>query len=115
MNPDSLPLCTDDERWYRGHAYAVKYEEIKTGKVNKNAKRKFDNLTDAKQFMTDNTATLPKGKKWAPIEERHGENIRCLDYCDVWNFCPFGRKLRQDLQAAQSASQSVKEGDGEEE
>lgn len=101
FDPNVLPMCTDDERWYRGHTYAVKFISD-AGKLNKNAKRKFESLTDAKQFISDNPGLPPKGKRWAPIEERKGENIRCLDYCDVWFKCPFGRSLREeaDRQAA---------------
>lgn len=105
-----LPMCSDDERWYRGHVYAVKFMSL-DGKVNKNAKRKFDNKTDALQFMSDNATLPPKGKKWAPLEERKGENIRCLDYCDVWFKCPFGRQLRQEAQAAAEALANEKKGE----
>lgn len=106
FDADVLPMCSEDERWYRGHGYAVKKQD-KNGKINKKADRVFTSLTDARQFMVDNTSTLPKGKSWAPIEERKGENIRCMDYCDVWAFCPFGRKLREDLQskAAEEATE----------
>lgn len=101
MSDEVLPLCTDEERWYRGHGYAVKKQD-KNGKVNKKADRVFVSLTDARQFMADNTSSLPKGKSWAPIEERKGENIRCMSYCDVWQFCEFGRKLREESQPPQA-------------
>ena len=101
FNPNVLPMCSDEERWYRGATFAVKFMS-ESGKLNKNAKRKFDSKTDALQFMSDNPTLPPKGKKWAPVEERPGENIRCLDYCDVWFKCPFGRKLREDAKAAES-------------
>lgn len=94
-DPDSLPLCTPEERWYRGHKYAVKKMD-KNGKVNKKADRLFDAMPQALKFMADNQATLPKGKFWAEVEERPGENKRCLDYCDVWMFCPFGKKIREE-------------------
>lgn len=94
-----LPMCTDDERWYRGAVFAVKKQDIKTGKINKKADRKFDSMTDARQFVIDNTANLPKGKKFADIEERPGEYKRCMEYCDVWRFCSFGRELHAKLAA----------------
>lgn len=95
----ALPPCTPDERWYRGHSFAVKFMD-KAGKVNKNAKRKFDNKTDAVQYMKDYAPSLPKGKTFAPIEERPGQNIRCESYCDVWQFCGFGRKVHEAMDAA---------------
>lgn len=94
-----LPMCTDDERWYRGAVFAVKYQD-KNGKINKNAKRKFDNLTDARQFVLDNANNVPKGKTFAPIEERKGEYKRCMEYCDVWKFCAFGRQVHAEAVAA---------------
>lgn len=109
FDPNVLPMCSDNERWYRGHTYAVKFMTEVGGKINKNAKRKFDNKTDALQFMSDNATLPPKGKKWAPLEERKGENIRCLDYCDVWFKCPFGRQLRQEAQEAAEAETLVNE------
>lgn len=98
-DPEALPLCTPDERWYRGHKFKVKKMNEKTGVINKKADRNFDSITDARQYMTDNALGLPKGKVWAPIEEVKGENIRCMDYCDVWQFCPFGRKLHEEATA----------------
>jgi hypothetical protein len=108
-NPDSLPLCTPDERWYRGHGYAIKKKNTKTGVINKKADRVFDNMTDAKQYMWDNAATLPKGKEWADIEERPGENIRCMTYCDVAAFCPFGRALHEAEKAKHAQAALVSE------
>jgi len=95
-NPDTLPMCTEDERWYRGAGWAVKKMDSK-GKINKKADRVFTSLTDARQYQSDNASQLPKGKSWAPLEERKGENIRCLQYCDVWFKCPFGKALHAAL------------------
>jgi hypothetical protein len=93
-----LPLCTDEERWYRGHKYKVKKKSLKDGRVNIKSDRVFDNKTDALQFMSDNAGNLPKGKIWAPLEEQPGQNLRCLFYCDVAKFCPFGQKVQADAQ-----------------
>lgn len=92
-----LALCTPDERWYRGGSFAVKRAQ-KTGKVNKKADRLFDTREGAEKYMAENRSRIPTGTTYAPIEERPGENIRCLDYCDVADFCPFGRKLKSSLQ-----------------
>lgn len=95
-DPNSLPLCTESERWLRGEKWAIKYQNEKTGVVNKRAKMRFDNKTDALQFMSDNKPTT-KNAIWAPIEHRPGINMRCMEYCDVAEkFCPFGMKLHED-------------------
>lgn len=120
QNPDVLPLCTETERWYRGGGFAVKKKNTKTGVENKKADRVFDNKTDALQFITDNPldkAIGPKGRtspakdKVYFIEERKGENKRCIDYCDVAEFCPFGRQVHAELKAAQTEKALVNEND----
>lgn len=66
--------CSDEERWKRGEAWAVKK------KGNKRAQRVFDNETSAEEFMKDKTNL--------EIEHRQGEYVRCHgDYCGVANFC----------------------------
>lgn len=96
FDPESLPLCTPDERWYRGAGFAVKRYHVKTGNVNKKADRLFGTEAEATQYMLDNSRAIPKNTAYAPIEKRPGENIRCIDYCDVAMFCPFGRKLKEE-------------------
>ncbi len=69
-----FPLCSDEERWKRGEAWAVKK------KGNKRAQRVFDNEASAEEFMKD--------KENLEIEHREGEYVRCKgDYCGVANFC----------------------------
>lgn len=69
-----FPLCSDEERWKRGEAWAVKK------KGNKRAQRVFDNEASAEEFMKD--------KENLEIEHREGEYVRCNgDYCGVANFC----------------------------
>lgn len=101
-----LPMCSDEERWYRGHCFAVKFQDAK-GKVNVKAKRKCKSIEEAKQFMRDFAPNLPKGKIFAPIEERKGENIRCESYCDVWFACAFGRKVHEEMEAKAMAKMAA--------
>lgn len=105
-DPNSLPLCTPEERWHRGHAFAVKKMDIKTGKVNKKSDRLLLTREAAEKFIQDNTPTLPKNKKFAPIQERPGEDVRCMDFCDVGPFCPHYRQLvaLRDLAAGPAES-----------
>lgn len=95
-DPDVLPLCTPEERWYRGASFAVKRKHEKTGKVNKKADRLFKTEEEANKYIRDNANNIPKGTVFDEVEERPGENIRCLEYCDVAEFCSFGRALKAE-------------------
>ena len=71
---DSLPLCTDEERWKRGDKWAVKATATSA-----RAKRIFDTENEAKEFKADNP-------KWV-VEHRPAQPLRCQRYCDVAKFC----------------------------
>lgn len=100
-DPSVLPLCTPDERWYRGGTFAVLRKQTKTGKENKKSDRLCKTKTEAEEFMQNNTP--PKGTEYMPVKERPGQNIRCMDYCDVAMFCDFGRKLKEAQRAQEEA------------
>tara|TARA_Y100000114_G_scaffold21791_1_gene17563 strand:+ start:1664 stop:2383 length:720 start_codon:yes stop_codon:yes gene_type:complete len=69
-----LPLCSDEDRWKRGEAWAVKK------KGNKRAQRVFDNEASAQEFIGD--------QENLEIEHREGEYVRCNgNYCGVATFC----------------------------
>lgn len=91
-----LPMCTDEERWYRGSSWPV-YKQDALGKKNKKADRVYATREQAERHVVENASTLPKGKTFAPLAERRGEYMRCQSYCDVWRFCAFGRKLHEEL------------------
>lgn len=69
-------VCTEEERWTRPSKYAV----MKKGR--KSAVRVLDTEEQAKDYMKD----LDK-KHY--IEHRPGENIRCEQYCNVAEWCPW--------------------------
>ncbi len=94
-DPNSLPMCSEHERWLRGETWAIKYQNEKTGVVNKRAFMKFNNKTDALGYMTDNKPSA-KGRIWAEPEHRPGINMRCMQYCDVAKICPFGKQLHEE-------------------
>lgn len=74
---EDLPLCTAEERWIRGDAWAVML------KGKKRAFRVFDNEEGAKNLV----ASL-HGNTGACIEKRAGEAIRCTgDFCGVSKWC----------------------------
>lgn len=72
---DELPLCTPEERFNSGDKYAV----MKKGR--KTALRVLDSMEEAEQWMKDNGGDY--------IEERHGEDKKCMDYCAVCEFCNY--------------------------
>jgi hypothetical protein len=82
---EPLPQCTDAERWARPTKYAVK----KPGR--KSAVRVLDAEGEAREIA----ATVPSGY----VETRHGESVRCADYCAVADFCAQRRAELEQRQA----------------
>jgi hypothetical protein len=71
---ESLPPCTDEDRWMRPTLYAVKKEG------GKRALRIFEIKEDAEALAKE----TPKGI----VEERPGEAVRCTgNYCGVAKWC----------------------------
>ena len=73
-----LPLCNAEERFNSGDKYAVKK------KANKTAFRVFDNLDEARNFLIELEQKYPNVYE---IEERKGEDKKCLNYCNCCKFC----------------------------
>lgn len=104
---DRIPECSPDERWYRGESVAVK----KVGVDRAKKVFKVDGIDDpttglisletAKVMAGDYIATLmmadAKGKYF--IEHRPGTNMRCIEYCEVRQFCHFGKILTEEAEA----------------
>lgn len=82
---DELPLCMEKERWFRTGGFPVMKNN------NKRADRVYDTQGEATKHIERETINLKKGRFFMPVVERPGENIRCIRYCDVAEFCPFGR------------------------
>jgi hypothetical protein len=80
-----LPMCTPEERWER----PTKFAHMKEGR--KKAIKLYDNLEQAE-------AAVRNGKVGDYVEERPGENVRCLHYCPVSAFCDFGREQLANAQ-----------------
>ena len=78
LKDNELPMCTMEERWNNGNKYAVKK------KGNKRAERVFDTKEQAEKYMKD--------KEGYEIEERLGEDRRCLEYCSSCVFCPYWKE-----------------------
>lgn len=73
---DAPDICEPHERWASMTKYAVKKG------TNKKALRLLDSYSEAQSYM-QNTG------KGTHIEERPGEDRRCMDYCEVCKFCPY--------------------------
>ena len=77
---DTFIQCSDEERWKRDDAWAVKKKGLKR------AMRVFDNQEEAEVYAYD-WEQVNDGKV-AVVEHRAGEYVRCNgDYCGVAQFC----------------------------
>ena len=78
--PDgNLEPCGETERWASPEKWAV----MKKGR--KSALRVCDSESEAEEYKAS------KGGDY--IEHRIGESRKCLDYCNVCQWCPFGKKM----------------------
>lgn len=75
---DDLPICTPEERYNSGDKYAV----MKKGR--KTALRVLDTKEAAEEWLTANGGDY--------IEERKGEDKKCVDYCNAAPFCSYARE-----------------------
>lgn len=83
--PDNeLPLCSDKERWAEPTTWAV----MKEGR--KSAVKVCKTLEEAENLL----ATLDS-KHY--IEERKGLDKKCVNYCDVCEFCNYWKEKYQEI------------------
>ncbi len=78
LKDDELPICTMEERYNSGNKYAV----MKKGR--KTALRVLDSRESAEEWMGSNGGDL--------IEERLGEDKKCVDYCKAAAFCSYAKE-----------------------
>lgn len=76
LKDDDLPMCSMEERWNDGDKYAVK----KIG--NKRAIKVCDSMEEAQSLL----------QPGYEIEERPGEDKKCLHYCPCNKFCKYYAK-----------------------
>jgi len=83
LSTNDLPKCTDEEKWNKGHGFAVKLAGAKS------ARKICDTRSEALLWVDKNikVADLPKVK----IETREGEPRRCINYCQARFHCEYGR------------------------
>ena len=80
---NEIPECSPEERWQDKNKYAVMKGE------GKRAVKLFEEEYDA-QEMAHN-----KGENYH-VELRKGTPKRCLEYCEVAEFCDFGKKAKEE-------------------
>lgn len=84
-DPETLPLCTPEERWSSNEQWAA------TKASRKRAIKLFDNEDEARIWIRKNQ----KENEHLVVEHRPGEDRRCIgNYCEVADFCSHGKNLR---------------------
>lgn len=89
MADDDIPTCTPEERWATATRYAVMKEGRKT------ALKVCDDRETAELFMKSQTGALY-------IQERPGEDKRCMDYCPCAEFCSYYKALQKSMELSAS-------------
>jgi hypothetical protein len=79
---DAIPVCTEEERWARPTTWAVLKE--------KGAKR----AVNGGLYELESEAIAHAKRISGAIEKRDGSNPRCENYCQVRQWCNFGRNLK---------------------
>ena len=91
---EALPLCTAEERWQRVTDFAV---------------FKGDNVRATKCFYVDNYKSEDEAKNAAyyyignhasgskmKVIKRETQSNKCLEYCDVCEFCSYGKQIMKE-------------------
>ena len=79
---DAIPVCTEEERWAKPTTWAVLKE--------KGAKR----AVNGGVYELESEAIAHAKRISGAIEKRDGSNPRCENYCQVRQWCNFGRSLK---------------------
>ena len=80
VSDEELPMCSMEERWNDGNKYIV----IKKG--NKRATKVHETLEEAQKHLDNLEKDYPNVYE---IQERLGEDKKCLEYCSCCEFCPY--------------------------
>jgi hypothetical protein len=81
-NEDEIPVCTEEERWAKPTTWAVLKE--------RGAKRAVNGGIFQSQLEAEEFSRRINGH----VEKRAGSHTRCESYCQVRNWCNFGRSLK---------------------
>ena len=76
----NLPMCSEEERFNKGDTYAIKKIGNKTAlKVHKTREEAIEHLMNLNN----------KYPGMYELEERPGEDVKCLNYCSCNKQCPY--------------------------
>ncbi len=76
------PVCTPEERWRKPDQWALKKRGAKR------ASKLYDTEADALKATEDESGIYY-------VEDRPGEDVRCLNYCPVTAYCSYFRELME--------------------
>lgn len=79
---DAIPVCTEEERWSKPTTWAVLKEQ--------GAKR----AVNGGLYESESEALAHAKRISGAVEKRDGSNPRCENYCQVRQWCNFGRNLK---------------------
>ena len=79
---DAIPVCTEEERWAKPTTWAVLKE--------RGAKR----AVNGGVYELESEAIAHAKRISGAVEKRDGSNPRCENYCQVRQWCNFGRSLK---------------------
>lgn len=74
------PSCSPSERWERPAKFAVMVKD----------RKRAVKLHETKEAAEEHCCKVPKGY----VEVRPAEQVRCLHYCAVSDFCPWWKKMK---------------------
>lgn len=84
---DEIAECSPEQRWTTPAKWAVMKEGRKT------AVKLCDSEEEALNFIEE----LEKDKDKHFVEERKGQDKKCLDYCSCCEFCSYYKSLQQEV------------------
>lgn len=79
---DAIPVCTEEERWAKPTTWAVLKEQ--------GAKR----AVNGGLYESESEALAHAKRISGAVEKRDGSNPRCENYCQVRQWCNFGKPLK---------------------
>lgn len=101
MKDNELPLCSMEERFNKGNKYAIKKKTFKK------AMKVHDTLEEARKHLINLEQKYPGEYE---IEERTGEDTKCLNYCSCCKFCPYYlEKYDEDIKEIQQEFSKMNE------
>lgn len=86
LKDEDLPLCTEKERWHKPGKFAV----MKDGR--KSAVKLFDTKAEAELASVE---YMGKTGKRHYVEERKGEDTKCMKYCAARQFCDHWKEMQE--------------------